>query len=258
MKRLLIASAAAAFLTTGGLAIAQTSTHSTAPAATHAATTTGATHKSRTMSRSDEKDILEQKLKAGGDRADYAKIIADNGWKISAINEDKPEYLEYEIVKGKHSLEVHLNFKDGSKKATDIDVASNMWRADSTKQMEKDNNWKPAKPLVADTTGKYSDSRYMKDWTSEKEKIQAALPANLKAADYRKKLEQMGYKVTSVNDREKDYVEYEIVKGNNSYEVQIDRDPKTQLATKVEVDTNVWDAEGTDKAKDANAAKKKS
>ena len=200
------------------------------------------------------KDMLEEKLKAGTSRADYKKILEENGWQVSHINEDKPDYLEYEIVKGTHSLEVHLKFKDDSKTATDIDVASNLWRADSTKRMEKDNSYRPK--LVADTTGKYSDSRYMKDWSSEKEKIQAALPPNMKAADYKKKLESMGYKITSVNDREPDYVEYEIVKGQNSYEVQIDRDPKTQLATKVDVATNAWDSEGTDRAKKMNEKKK--
>lgn len=200
-----------------------------------------------------EKDKLEQALKAGTDRASYKKIIEDNGWRVSAINADKPDYLEYEIVKGTHSLEVQLDFKKGSPVATDIDVTSNMWRADSTKRMEKDNSYQPK--LVADPTGKYSDRRYMKDWTSEKEKLEAALPPNMKVADYKAKLQQMGYKITAVNDREPDYVEYEIVKGQNSYEVQIDRDPKTQLATKVDVATNAWDAEGTERAKDANKHK---
>ncbi|MEO8740236.1 MAG: hypothetical protein ABI537_11115, partial [Casimicrobiaceae bacterium] len=81
--------------------------------------------------------MLEQKLKAGTDRASYKKIIEDNGYRVSAINADKPDYLEYEIVKGTHSLEVQLDFKDGAKRATGIDVTSNMWRADSTKRMEK-------------------------------------------------------------------------------------------------------------------------
>ncbi|MEO6030826.1 MAG: hypothetical protein ABIP61_02810 [Burkholderiaceae bacterium] len=249
-KPYLIASAAAALFSAGVAHAAS----STTPAGVN---TTAAATPRVDASSGDTKDMLEQKLKAGQNRADYAKIIEQNGWRVSAINADKPDYLEYEIVKDKHSYEVHLDFKDGAQKASDIDVTTNMWRADSTKRMEKDKNYKPASPLVADNTGKYSDRTHMKAWNDEKEKLEAALPPNMKAADYKKKLQEMGYKITSVNDRKSDYVEYEIVKGNNSYEVQIDRDPKTQLATKVDVATNAWDAEGTERAKDASAHKAK-
>ena len=58
--------------------------------------------------------------------------------------------------------------------------------------------------------------------------------------------------ITSVNDREADYVEYEIVKGDNSYEVQIDLDPTTKLGKEVDVTSNLWEAESTDRTKDAN------
>ena len=80
---------------------------------------------------------------------------------------------------------------------------------------------------------------------------------NLKAAEYKSKLESMGYKVTAVNDREKDYIEYEIAKGENSYEVQIDLDKSTGMAKKVDVTSNLWEAESTDKATEqAKEAKK--
>ena len=45
------------------------------------------------------------------------------------------------------------------------------------------------------------------------------------------------------------------MKGDNSYEVQIDLDPMTKLATDVDVTSNLWDAEGTDRAKEVNDAK---
>ena len=151
-----------------------------------------------------------------------------------------------------HGLSVALALTGGAPRATGVDVTTNMWRAEATKRMEKDNSYKSTTALAVDPTGKHSDRRYMKDWTDEKEKLQAALPPNMKVVDYKKKLQQMGYKISSVNDREPDYVEYEIVKGQNSFEVQIDRDPKTQMATKVAVASNAWDAPGTDHVKAAN------
>jgi hypothetical protein len=65
---------------------------------------------------------------------------------------------------------------------------------------------------------------------------------------YRSQLEKMGYKITSVNSDKPDYVEYEIVKGNDTYEVQIDFDKNSGKATKVDVTSNLWQAEATDKA----------
>ena len=146
-------------------------------------------------------------------------------------------------------MNMQLDFNDGAMKATKIDVTDNMWRADSTKRMVKDANYKPDSPLVADKDSRHSDRKYMKGWTDEKERLEKSLATSMKADDYRGKLESMGYKVTSVNDKAKDYVEYEIVKGNNSYEVQIDIDPKTRMGKKVDVTTNAWEADSTEQVK---------
>ncbi len=198
--------------------------------------------------RNDEKDKLEQALKAGTSRDDYRKILEKEGYKISSINSDKKEYLEYEVVKGDKSYEVQLDFDDGAPKATKIDVTANMWRAESTKQMVKDPNYKATAPLAADPDSKFSDRKYMKGWNDEKEKLEKSLATNMKASDYKAQIEKMGYKITSVNDKEKDYVEYEIVKGENSYEVQIDLDDKG-MGKKVDVTTNVWETDSTERAK---------
>ena len=257
MKTHLIAVAAASLLASN-LAAAQAS----APAAPMARSTvtppgtapmapmTRQARMDRDKAYKGEKDALEAKLKAGNARADYAKILEDNGYRISSINADKKDYLEYEVVKGDHSYEVQLDFDKGAAKATKIDLATNMWRTDATKKMLRDANYKHTGPLVADKDSRYSDRRYMKGWTDEKGQLEKALPPNMKVADYRPKLEKMGYKITSVNDREADYVEYEILKGDHSYEVQIDVDPATKMAKKVDVASNLWDAQGTDRAKE--------
>lgn len=197
-----------------------------------------------------EREQLAQKLRAGKTRADLDKILQDNGFRISAINEDKKDYLEYEVVKGQNSYEVQMDFNDGPSHATKIQVEPNMWRADTTKRMLKNANYKHASALVADPEGRYSDRRYMKGWNDEKERLEKALPGHLKVTEYKAKLQALGYKVTAVNDREKDYVEYEIAKGDNSYEVQIDLDPATQTAKKIDVTSNLWEAEATDRATD--------
>ena len=255
-KKHLLAVAVACALGAGWTAANGATTAADHPAATNAPPMT-VTERADMQNRHDaatkgEKEALEQKLGAAQGRNDYAQILESNGYHISAINSDKPEYLEYEVVKGDHSYEVQLDFKKGSAKASKIDVTNNLWRADSTKAMLADANHKSATPLVADPNSRYSDRSHMKSWTSEKDKLEKALPPNMKVADYKPKLEQMGYKVTSVNDQKKDYVEYEIVKGDNSYEVQIDVNPQTQVAKSVDIASNVWRTDPTKRAEDAN------
>jgi hypothetical protein len=46
----------------------------------------------------------------------------------------------------------------------------------------------------------------------------------------------------------KDYLEYEIVKGDMTWEVQIDVDDKTNKATKVDVVANTWKTDATERA----------
>lgn len=203
----------------------------------------------RSLSGGDESDALEQQLRTVNTRADYAKAIEAHGYRISAINADRPDYLEYEIVKGKRSYEVQLDFDKGAAKAKKVDVTNNLWRAETTKRMLADANYRQTAQIAADPQERYSDRRYLKSWTDEKTRLEHALPTNQSTSTYRSMIEQQGYKITAVNDRKPDYVEYEIVKGDNSYEVQIDLDPKTKLGKDVDVTSNLWEAKGTEQEK---------
>ena len=60
----------------------------------------------RAKSSKDETDKLEQALKTGEEKPFYRRELEKMGWQITAVNYDKPEYLEYEIVKGDNSYEV--------------------------------------------------------------------------------------------------------------------------------------------------------
>jgi hypothetical protein len=254
MKRHLIAICATTLLAASAGWAASDGTHPTnttnANKTTKPATMMGA----HGITSAGEKDLLEQKLAAAQTRADYARILESNGYRIAAVNADKDDYLEYEVVKGQHSYEVQLDFDKGMAKASKIDVTFNMWRTDEAKRMLADASYRPSAPLKADPESRFSDRRYMPAWNDEKGRLEKSLTPNMKLSDIRPKLEQMGYKVTAVNDRESDYVEYEIVKGRNSYEVQIDVNAKTQVATKVDVTSNLWEADATDRVTDANKA----
>jgi len=57
---------------------------------------------------------------------------------------------------------------------------------------------------------------------------------------YRQKIEDLGYKVTSTNDKKAGYEEYELVKDDQTWKVKIKVDESTHKATKVNIVSNMW------------------
>lgn len=202
--------------------------------------------RSRMKSWTSDKEMLAAQLKTGASKADYLKAIADAGFIVTAINADKPDYLEYEVVKGKDSYEVQIDLDKTSKMGTKVDVDRNLWRADATKAAIRSGKAVAATKVLADGH-KYSDRAYTKDWTSEKDKLEKALGMGKTVTAYKAELKKLGYQVTSINDKDKDYVEMEVVKGSDSYEVQIDLDDAGK-GKKVDVAANMWQSDATEKA----------
>jgi hypothetical protein len=102
---------------------------------------------------------------------------------------------------------------------------------------------------------RYSDRARKGQWEKGKDELVRALKPGQDRDFYRKQLEKLGYQITAVNSDKADYVEYEVVKGDRSYEVQIDIDKNSSKATKVDIDTNVWKAAGTERALETKQAK---
>jgi uncharacterized protein YmfQ (DUF2313 family) len=197
----------------------------------------------------DEEKKVEQTLKTGQDKSFYRRELEKMGYQITSVNYDKPDYVEYEIVKGNNSYEAQIDFDKNSGKATKIDIAANLWRTDATKAALRGKKGDFPKGTTANPD-RYSDRDRRKAYDSEEEKLEKTLKTGENKKHYRDQLEKMGYKVTSVNADKPDYVEYEIVKGTDTYEVQIDFDKNSGKATKVDVTANLWQAEATDKALD--------
>ena len=197
----------------------------------------------------DEEKKLEQALKTGEDKNFYRRELEKMGYRITAVNYDKPDYVEYEIVKGNNSYEAQIDFDKNSGKARKVDVTANLWRTDATKAALRGKKSESPKGTTANPD-RYSDRDRRKAYDSEEEKLEKTLKTGENKKYYRDQLEKAGYKITSVNSDKPDYVEYEIVKGTDTYEVQIDFDKNSSKATKVDVTANLWQAEATDKALD--------
>jgi uncharacterized protein YmfQ (DUF2313 family) len=200
----------------------------------------------RTAKSDEEK--LEQALKTGEEKAFYRRELEKLGWQITAVNYDKPDYLEYEIVKGDESFEVQIDIDKNSHKATKVDVTTNAWKTDATEQALKSRKKVDYPKKTTANPERFSDRDRTKSSKNDQEKLEQALKTGEEKAFYRRELEKMGWKITSVNYDKPDYVEYEIVKNDNSYEVQIDIDKNSHKATKVDVVTNAWKTDATKNA----------
>jgi uncharacterized protein YmfQ (DUF2313 family) len=193
---------------------------------------------------SNEKEQLQSALRLGQNKAYYTQALAQRGYQVTSINSDKPDAAEYEVVKGNQTYEVQLDF-DKAGKASKVDVTTNMWRSDATEAAMKGERVPMATRFERGNEA-YSDRTRMQNWTTEKDRLEQALAKGNDKGFYADQLKKMGYQVTSVNDREQDYIEYEVVKGDNSYEVQIDFD--NGRADDIDVTTNVWKSDATERA----------
>lgn len=202
----------------------------------------------RIRAAKDEDDKLERALKTGEEKAFYRRELEKMGWSITSVNYDKPDYVEYEIVKGDNSYEVQIDFDKNSRKASKVDVAPNIWKTDATENALKSRSKVAYPKRPTENPERYSDRDRMKSAKDSEDKLQQALKTGEEKAFYRRELEKMGWKVTSVNYDKPDYVEYEIVKGDESYEVQIDFDKNSRKATKVDVAMNAWKTDATKQA----------
>jgi hypothetical protein len=196
------------------------------------------------------KKELEQALKTGEDKKSYRQQIEKQGFRITAINYDKPDYVEYEVVKGDSSYEVQIDFDKNSRKATKVEVDRNLWRAEATDRALESREKQQVSRKDTEPKGdpRYSDRDRRESVNKGEKDLEQALKTGEDKKFYRQQLEKRGWKITSVNSDKPDYVEYEIVKGDQTYEVQIDFDKNSNKATKVDVATNMWRAEATKNA----------
>lgn len=206
--------------------------------------------RNRMKSWTSDKEKLEQALKVGSSKAEYMKVLANNGYTITAINKDTSDYVEYEVVKADHSYEVQIDLDKKTGMGSKVDVDRNQWRADATKDAMRNGKAVLASKQL-DNGDDYSDRANQKGWTDQKEKLEKNLVLGKDASFYTGELKKMGYQITSTNDKDKNYVEYEIVKGRDTYEVQMDLNGAGK-ADKVDVTSNLWQTDATEKALSQN------
>jgi uncharacterized protein YmfQ (DUF2313 family) len=205
------------------------------------------------------KKDLEQALKVGENKQFYRQQLEKQGFQITAVNYDKADYVEYEIVKGDRSYEVQIDFDKNNNKATKVEIDRNLWRAEATDRVleGREKRQVSRKDELPRGDARYSDRDRKESWNRGEKDLEQALKTGEEKNFYRRELEKSGWKIASVNQDKPDYVEYEIVKGDQTYEVQIDFDKNSHKATKVDVTANMWRADATKRAMQAGSSAKR-
>jgi hypothetical protein len=190
---------------------------------------------------------LQNALKSGQTPTEMRNKLKSMGYQVTAVNDTEKDYVEFEVVKGRSSHEIQVDLDNNGQRAEKVDVAPNLWRATTTKAALD------GRMVAVPASGRdASDRLYMKSWNDEKEMLEQTLAVGQPQDFYKTKLTQMGYQVTSTNEAERDYLEYEVVKGRNSYEVQLSLDDQTGRVDEVDVTTNVWESDATERALSGN------
>lgn len=196
-----------------------------------------------------QQEVLEQSLSSAETVEQLRNGLQKAGYRITSINLESVNNVEYEVVKGDHTFEVRSNIAGG--KLKDVKVTSNIWRAETTKRALKEDEY-DASDVTFDKEqpGRYSDAQFTDTWANEKKALTQAMPVGKTLADYQQILKDRGYQITSINDVDDNEIEFEIVKGDHSFEVNLERDADTQVIDEVNVTDNIWQSEETEKALD--------
>src|ERR1051325_9719641 len=169
------------------------------------------------------KEDLVRSLKIGEERGFYRRELERMGFMVTSVNYDKPDYLEYEIVKGKDTYEVQIDFDKPSHRAKKVDVTTNLYKADTTDRVlngqKLSDKERSDKALFHTRNSRFSDRDHKSSWERGKEELISKLKIGEEKEFYRRELGKLGYEVTSVNSDKPEYAEYEIVKGDRTYEV---------------------------------------
>lgn len=177
---------------------------------------------------------LQKALQPGEGAAAYQKKIEDLGYKVTSVNYNDKDYLEYEVVKDNQTWEVQIDVDKNTGKATEVDIATNAWKTDATEralgQNKVDND-------VYVRRNPYSDRA--RTTTSQLVKELETMPVGHDKQFYKDELKKRGYEVTKVNTDDQDELTLEAVKKAHSVDLTVAFDEKTGKSTSVDAST-LW------------------
>jgi uncharacterized protein YmfQ (DUF2313 family) len=193
----------------------------------------------------------------------YRGKLKQLGYKITSTNYDTSDYLEYEVVKGDQTWEVQIDVDEDTGKATEVDIAQNVWKTDETTaavQQGQDLSRTAATGtgVVSGDTARrtrnmrnnqYSDRD--RSTTDQLVRELDTLPVGHNKEFYKNTLRQRGYEITKVNKDDRDEMDVEAVKNGNSVQLEISFDENTAQSTEIDASTLWAESESTTRTREA-------
>jgi uncharacterized protein YmfQ (DUF2313 family) len=199
---------------------------------------------------------LQKNLPPGQSVDVYRKKLDELGYKVTSTNYNNPDYVEYEIVKGDQTWEVQIDVDENTHKATKVEVASNMWKTDATKQALAH-----ATP-AAENSSTYSENRRTalrnneysdRDRTTTDQLVKEleALPVGHDKQYYKETLRQRGYDIARIDKDSSDELKMEAVKNGHSVKMDVSFNEDTGKSTKVDASSLWAESESTTRTREA-------
>jgi len=208
---------------------------------------------------------LQKQLPPGMAPDSYPGKLKKLGYKITSINYNNPDYLEYEVVKGDQTWEVQIDVDEDTGKATQIDIAQNVWKTDATtaalqQGMDLSRTASTETGVASDNSpttrqtmnmrnNQYSDRD--RSTTDQLVRELDTLPVGHNKEFYKKLLRQRGYEITKINKDDSDEMNIEAVKDGNSVQLDISFDENTAQSTEIDASTLWAEAESTTRTREA-------
>ncbi|MGH7960423.1 MAG: hypothetical protein ACRERD_01170, partial [Candidatus Binatia bacterium] len=192
----------------------------------------------------DRQTLREEELLVGRTPGFYWDRLGDMGYTITAINYNQPDYVEYEVVKGDRTYEVQIDRNEDTGRATDIDVAANLWQAPATERALQLHEWGigtsnvDLPDLIIVRSYEFSD-RDRKQRARMVQELEA-LPEGKNKQFYRQALQQRGYQITET-EMIGDTLQLEAVKNGQGMVVGVDFDEETGKSTGLSAAPLPWE-----------------
>jgi hypothetical protein len=207
---------------------------------------------------------LQKQLSPGMAAESYRNKLEQLGYKITATNYNDADYLEYEVVKGDQTWEIQIDVDDNTRKATQVDIAQNVWKTDATaaaleqaaassrmattddaaRGTDADN-----RRVMTKRNNQYSDRD--RATTDQLVRELDALPVGHDKEYYKNALRRRGYEITKVNTDDNDELSLEAVKNGNSVQLDISFDENNARSTEVDASTLWAESESTTRTRES-------
>lgn len=218
---------------------------------------------------------LQREMMPGMAPDAYRKKLKELGYTISATNYNNPDYIEHEVVKDNQTWEVQIDIDDDTNKATEVDIARNVWQTEATRSLLRESQQMArTNPVGVDRmsdirtsdtatetrrkmalrNNQYSD----RDRTNTDQLIQdlEALPVGRSKEFYKTTLRQRGYEISKINKDDAGELDLEAVKDGNSVQMAVNFDEESGRSTEVDASSLWAESESTTRTREAQERKR--